>query len=62
MFFINEKGAEQTVQFALENWYLADYTSFSAQHPSDSTSRQLKTRKFSHLIFLYRKNYYSNSL
>jgi CRP-like cAMP-binding protein len=34
MFFINEKGVEQTVQFALEHWWLADYTSFSAQSPS----------------------------
>jgi CRP-like cAMP-binding protein len=35
LFFINEKGVEQTVQFALENWWLADYTSFSAQKPSE---------------------------
>ena len=35
LFFINEKGIEQTIQFALENWWLADYTSFSAQKPSD---------------------------
>ena len=34
MFFINEKGVEQTVQFALENWWLADYGSFSSQKPS----------------------------
>ncbi len=34
MFFINDKGVEQTIQFALENWWLADYTSFSAQKPS----------------------------
>jgi CRP/FNR family transcriptional regulator, anaerobic regulatory protein len=35
MFFVNEKGVEQTVQFALENWWLSDYTSFSAQKPSE---------------------------
>jgi CRP-like cAMP-binding protein len=35
LFFINDKGVEQTVQFALENWWLADYTSFSAQRPSE---------------------------
>ena len=35
LFFINGKGIEQTIQFALENWWLADYTSFSAQIPSD---------------------------
>jgi CRP-like cAMP-binding protein len=34
MFFVNEKGVEQTVQFALEHWWLADYASFSAQSPS----------------------------
>ncbi len=34
LFFINDKGVEQTVQFALENWWLSDYTSFSAQKPS----------------------------
>ncbi|RYE53635.1 MAG: Crp/Fnr family transcriptional regulator [Sphingobacteriales bacterium] len=35
MFFINERGVEQTIQFALENWWLSDYTSFSSQKPSD---------------------------
>lgn len=31
MFFINEKGIEQTIQFALENWWMTDYTAFSTQ-------------------------------
>ena len=35
LFFINEKGVEQTIQFALENWWLADYASFSSQKPSE---------------------------
>jgi CRP-like cAMP-binding protein len=35
MFFVNEKGVEQTVQFALENWWIADYTSFSSQKPAE---------------------------
>lgn len=34
MFFVNEKGVEQTVQFAIENWWLSDYTSFSTQKPA----------------------------
>jgi CRP/FNR family transcriptional regulator len=34
LFFVNEKGVEQTIQFALENWWLADYTSFSTRQPS----------------------------
>jgi len=35
LFFVNEKGIEQTIQFALENWWLADYLSFSSHKPSD---------------------------
>ena len=35
MFFVNEKGVEQTVQFALENWWISDYTSFSSQQPAE---------------------------
>lgn len=35
MFFINDKGIEQTVQFAIENWWLSDYMSFSAQKKSE---------------------------
>ncbi|WP_428660393.1 Crp/Fnr family transcriptional regulator [Runella sp.] len=35
MFFINDKGVEQTIQFAIENWWLADYASFEAQKPSE---------------------------
>ncbi|MGN6435296.1 MAG: Crp/Fnr family transcriptional regulator, partial [Agriterribacter sp.] len=34
MFFINEKGVEQTTEFALENWWLSDYASFEKQQPS----------------------------
>jgi CRP-like cAMP-binding protein len=35
MFFISDKGIEQTTQFALGNWWIADYTSFERQAPSD---------------------------
>ncbi|MEP6746559.1 MAG: Crp/Fnr family transcriptional regulator [Bacteroidota bacterium] len=28
LFFTDEKGAEQTTQFAIEHWWLTDYTSF----------------------------------
>jgi len=34
MFFINEKGTEQITHFALENWWIADYMSFSMQTKS----------------------------
>ena len=34
MFFINDKGVEQTTQFALENWWVSDYMSFSTKSKS----------------------------
>ncbi|RDC62772.1 Crp/Fnr family transcriptional regulator [Adhaeribacter pallidiroseus] len=34
LFFINDKGIEQTTQFSIENWWLSDYSSFSRQQPS----------------------------
>lgn len=34
MFFINNKGIEQTTQFALENWWIADYMSLTTQTAS----------------------------
>jgi len=35
LFFTGHNGTEHTVQFALENWWLSDYTSFSTQRPSE---------------------------
>lgn len=35
LFFINNKGVEQTTQFAMENWWMADYHSLSTQQPSE---------------------------
>ena len=34
MFFISDKGDEQTTNFALENWWLSDYSSLLSQNPS----------------------------
>lgn len=34
MFFINNKGIEQTTQFALEKWWIADYMSLTMQAAS----------------------------
>lgn len=34
MYFINEKGIEQVTQFALENWWIADYMSLTTQGSS----------------------------
>lgn len=34
LYIINEKGNEQTLQFAIENWWLTDFMSFDNQQPS----------------------------
>ena len=34
MFFTDDKGAEQTVQFAIENWWITDYGSYAGGSPS----------------------------
>ncbi|NCI47017.1 Crp/Fnr family transcriptional regulator [Sediminibacterium soli] len=31
MFYIDEKGMEQTIQFAIENWWITDYLAFEKQ-------------------------------
>ena len=33
-YIINTKGIEQTLQFGIENWWIADYLSFQNQTPS----------------------------
>lgn len=43
LFFINSKGVEQTTQFAMENWWMADYTSFSTQQPSEFHIQAVET-------------------
>ncbi|HEY5824379.1 MAG TPA: Crp/Fnr family transcriptional regulator [Cyclobacteriaceae bacterium] len=34
MYFVNDKGTEQITQFAIENWWMADYMSFERKTPS----------------------------
>ncbi len=34
LFFINDKGVEQTTQFAIENWWMSDNMSYMDQKPS----------------------------
>ncbi|MFC4873477.1 Crp/Fnr family transcriptional regulator [Negadavirga shengliensis] len=34
MFFLKENGTEQITQFAIENWWIADFMSLSRQQPS----------------------------
>lgn len=35
MYFVNEKGVERTVQFALENWWLTDFLAFQNKSNTD---------------------------
>lgn len=35
MYYVNEKGAEKTLQFAIENWWLSDYLAYHHQQKSD---------------------------
>jgi CRP-like cAMP-binding protein len=35
MFFINEKGNEQTLQFAVENWWVTDHQTFAFQRETE---------------------------
>ena len=37
LFFVNDKGIEQTTQFAIENWWLTDYFAFESQAITDFT-------------------------
>lgn len=34
LYIINEKGNEQTLQFAIENWWITDYMSLQTQRPT----------------------------
>lgn len=34
MYFFDDKGLEQTTQFAIENWWISDYTSLENRIPS----------------------------
>lgn len=34
MYFIDRKGVEKTIQFALEHWWLSDYFSYQKKDPS----------------------------
>lgn len=43
LFFTNEKGTEQITQFALENWWMSDYTSFDR-----STASQFNIQAIEH--------------
>jgi CRP-like cAMP-binding protein len=58
MFYIDDKGVEQTIQFALENWWMTDLdafnnrrnASFSIQAIEDSTVILFNKKDFDHLL------------
>ena len=41
-FYIDKSGAEQIVQFAIENWWFTDYESFVSELPSNVTVQALE--------------------
>ena len=43
MFYTNEKGAEQTLQFALENWWLTDNLAFKQQRKTEFCIQAVET-------------------
>lgn len=34
LYFVNDQGTEQTTQFAIENWWMTDYTAFHTRQAS----------------------------
>lgn len=61
VFYINEKGAEVILHFAIENWQVSDITSFSQQSPSKLFLEILEDNNILMIDFkskekLYKKN------
>ena len=42
MYFVNEKGVEQTIQFAIENWWITDYSAFDQRAKTGFTIQALE--------------------
>jgi len=51
LFFIDEKGVEQTTQFAIENWWLSDYMSFQNQLPADFHIQAVEHRELLNISY-----------
>ncbi len=43
MYFINDKGVEQTIQFAIENWWITDYFAFDRQTKTEFGIQAVET-------------------
>jgi len=54
MYFIDIKGAEQTTQFAIENWWISDLTSYLMHKPSEF---YIQAAEATEVIVLKRQHY-----
>lgn len=54
MYFVNNKGNEQTIQFAIEKWWIADYMSFLNNNPSDY---YLQAIELSEILYIEKKDF-----
>lgn len=52
LFFLNDKGAEQTIQFAIENWWITDYNAFENQFKTDFTIQALEDTEVLEIDFV----------
>lgn len=43
LYFVNDKGVENIVQFAIENWWIADYMSLEKQTPSSFALQSIES-------------------
>lgn len=63
MYFINERGTEQTIQFAIDNWWITDYLAFQDNRSSEfyiqavekSEILQITSQKQEELLQLFPK-------
>lgn len=53
MYFINDKGVENTVQFGIENWWITDNLAFLNQQPTDF---HIQAVEKSEILFIDYKN------
>ncbi|MEK6476912.1 Crp/Fnr family transcriptional regulator [Catalinimonas sp. 4WD22] len=49
MYFINDKGVEKNIQFAIENWWMSDYLAY---HHQQSTGFYIQAAEASHVLCL----------
>ena len=53
MYFTNDKGAEQTLQFGIENWWITDYLAFYHQKTTEFGIKAVETSEI--LILTHQK-------